>query len=239
MGVFVIAAYRPHPGKEADLLQLVREHLPILRGEGLATERPPLVMRAADGTLLEVFEWASREAVERAHASAAVQQLWERFGAVCDYTKLADLREAGEMFAHFEPVELEAAPRLPGAFVGVWRLCPEKSRYESGSPPASATYRIEARGEDVRISAEWHDKHGQEQRMGYSLRCGGGGDVTLDLVDDRTLDTTVKRGGAVVAHARRVLSEDGATMTITQSATSPEGKPVANVAVYEKAELRG
>jgi hypothetical protein len=29
MGVFVITAYRPHPGKEADLLQLVREHLPV------------------------------------------------------------------------------------------------------------------------------------------------------------------------------------------------------------------
>ena len=107
MGVFVIAAYRPHPGKEADLLQLVREHLPILRGEGLATERPPLVLRAADGTLLEVFEWASNEAVERAHASPAVQKLWERFGAVSDYAKLADLREAGEMFAHFEPVDLD------------------------------------------------------------------------------------------------------------------------------------
>ena len=33
MGKFVIAAYRPRAGKEARLLQLVKEHLPILRRE--------------------------------------------------------------------------------------------------------------------------------------------------------------------------------------------------------------
>ena len=39
------------------------------------TERAPIVMRAADETIVEVFEWVSREAIEGAH-----------------------------MFAHFEPV---------------------------------------------------------------------------------------------------------------------------------------
>lgn len=234
MGVFVIVAYRPHPGREAELLQLVREHLPVLRREGLATERAPLVMRAGDGAIVEVFEWASREAVERAHASAAVQALWGRFAKVCAYAPLADLREAGELFAHFEPVEPLAPPRLPPGFAGDWRLRPDRSRYEDGPPPARASYHIEARGEDVRFAAEWLDRHGQEQRMGYTLRFDAGGDVTLTLVDERTLDTAVKRGGEVVAHARRVLSEDGATLTITQSSTSPDGKTVANVAVYER-----
>ena len=51
MGQFVIVAYRPFEGKEAQLLELVEEHLPILRGQGLATDRRPLVMRAADGAI--------------------------------------------------------------------------------------------------------------------------------------------------------------------------------------------
>jgi hypothetical protein len=59
MGKFVIVAYRPRPGKEQELLQLTREHLPILRSEGLATDRPSYVMKSADGTIVEVFEWKS------------------------------------------------------------------------------------------------------------------------------------------------------------------------------------
>ena len=32
MGLIVIACYRPKPGKEADLMAVVKDHLPILRG---------------------------------------------------------------------------------------------------------------------------------------------------------------------------------------------------------------
>jgi len=40
MGRFVIVAYRPRPGEEQRLVELTREHLPILRSQGLATDRP-------------------------------------------------------------------------------------------------------------------------------------------------------------------------------------------------------
>jgi hypothetical protein len=102
----VIAAYRPKPGKERELLALVKEHLPILRGQGLASERPSLVLRAQDGTLLEIFEWASEEATQRAHHDPVVGKMWERFGAVCDYVNLGQLAEAAQPFPHFELVEL-------------------------------------------------------------------------------------------------------------------------------------
>ena len=45
MGRFVIAAYRPKPGHEDALLRELRDHLPVLRREGLVTDRPPYVMR--------------------------------------------------------------------------------------------------------------------------------------------------------------------------------------------------
>ncbi len=106
MGQMVIVAYRPHAGKEAQFLDLVREHVPILRGEGLATERAPLVMRAASGALIEIFEWASEAAIEAAHSNPAVQALWGRFSEVCDYEILANLPECQRPFSPFEPVEL-------------------------------------------------------------------------------------------------------------------------------------
>lgn len=105
MGRIVIASYRPKPGRDSDLLALVKEHLPALRGEGLATDRAPIVGRAADGTVVEVFEWASQEAIDRAHTNPAVLKMWDRNGEVCDYVKLGDLKEAGELFPGFEPVD--------------------------------------------------------------------------------------------------------------------------------------
>lgn len=106
MGRVVIVAYHPEDGREARLLEAIREHVPILRAEGLATEREPLVVRAQDGTYLEIFEWASPEAIEAAHSNPAVLALWERFGEACEYRTLASLPEAEDMFAEFEPVEL-------------------------------------------------------------------------------------------------------------------------------------
>ncbi len=106
MAITVIAAYRPKPGLAADLLALVREHLPILRREGLATATAPVVLRADDGTLLEIFDWVSEEAVGRAHESPQILALWERFGAVCDYVKLAELAESTKLFAEFQRIDV-------------------------------------------------------------------------------------------------------------------------------------
>ena len=104
MGRVVIVAYTPKPGREAQLLAAVGRHLGVLRAEGLVTERAPYVLRAADGSVLEIFEWLSADAIQRAHHSPAVQALWAEFGAACDYTPLARLAETQQMFAEFESV---------------------------------------------------------------------------------------------------------------------------------------
>lgn len=109
MGVLVIVCYRPKPGGEEALMAALRDHLPILRGESLVTDRPPYLMRAKDRTLVEVFEWKSQEAIASAHENAAVLALWERFGACCEYGRIADVAEAKELFSAFEPVDLSAA----------------------------------------------------------------------------------------------------------------------------------
>jgi quinol monooxygenase YgiN len=104
-GVCVIVAYRPQPGKEEPLLALVRSRVPTLKKEGLVTDRKPVIMRAKDGTILEVSEWKSREAIEAAHKNPNVLAMWEKFFALCDCVPLKTLAEASEMFAGFEPIE--------------------------------------------------------------------------------------------------------------------------------------
>jgi hypothetical protein len=102
MGSISVACYKPRPGCEQALLELVRNHLPPLRAEGLVTDRAPIVMRTADGTIVEVFEWVSQEAIARAHGMPAVLDLWKKFEAACSYETPCNLAEFRSMFAHFE-----------------------------------------------------------------------------------------------------------------------------------------
>ena len=104
-GVIVIVAYRPKPGREADLDALVAEHVPTQRAGGLATARAPIVAKAKDGTVVEVFEWASEKAMELAHADETVRALWERFEDVCDYVPIGEVAEAAALFSAFTPVD--------------------------------------------------------------------------------------------------------------------------------------
>jgi hypothetical protein len=104
MGSISVACYKPKPGQEQALLELVRNHLPPLRGQGLVTDREPIAMRAANGTIVEVFEWVSPEAIARAHQNPVVLDLWKKFEAVCEYETPANVSEFQNMFAHFEPI---------------------------------------------------------------------------------------------------------------------------------------
>ncbi len=105
LGRMVIAAYRPKAGCDDALLALTREHYGILAGEKLVTKRAPIIMRAKDGTLLEVFEWASADAIDSAHTNPAVLDLWDRYAELCEYVKLSDISESDMQFAEFSPVD--------------------------------------------------------------------------------------------------------------------------------------
>lgn len=104
MGQIVIVAYKPKPGKHEALKQLMKTHLPRLKHEGLVTDRESIIMEAAGGTIIEVFEWLSAEAISNAHHSPVVQQMWGEYAAVCDYIPLNTLAEASDMFATFAPL---------------------------------------------------------------------------------------------------------------------------------------
>jgi hypothetical protein len=106
MGRVVIALYRPRQGCAPRLRDVLREHVPLLRAEGLATARPAVHLLAHDGTVIEIFEWVSEQASADAHHNAAVQALWARFDQVAEFVSLADLPEAHRAFSHFDPLDL-------------------------------------------------------------------------------------------------------------------------------------
>lgn len=101
MSRFVIAAFRPKPGMQHQLLDVVEKHWRILQSQNLVTERPRHAMQASDGSVVEVFEWRSAEAIKQAHHNPAVLALWAEFDAVCEYIPVSALPEAGHPFSEF------------------------------------------------------------------------------------------------------------------------------------------
>ncbi len=99
----VIVAYKPKVGKEQALHQLMREHLSILKSQGLVTDRASILMEAKDGTIIEVFEWKSQAAIEQAHTNPEVLKLWASYAEVCDYVPVAQVEEAANLFSSFKP----------------------------------------------------------------------------------------------------------------------------------------
>ena len=104
MGKTVIVAYKPKPGKADELKALMQTHLPRLNQQGLVRDKESFIMEAGDGTIVEVFEWLSEEAIQTAHQNPEVQKMWGEYSAVCDYVPLNSLTEINDLFAGFTPL---------------------------------------------------------------------------------------------------------------------------------------
>jgi len=98
----VMALYRPKEGKLAELKALVHRHFPTLKDYGLTTEQSPFIGRSSDGTIIEIFEWISAEAAQKAHDHPAVAKIWEAMAMVAEFRKLDQLSESHKVFPSFE-----------------------------------------------------------------------------------------------------------------------------------------
>ncbi|MEQ8364464.1 MAG: hypothetical protein RH948_16430 [Cyclobacteriaceae bacterium] len=100
----VIVGYRPIPGKESELENLLRTHWQALDKEGLVSDRKPITVKAKDGTLIEIFGWKSKESIESAHTNKAVQALWGEYAKVCEYVPVGEVEECKNIFSEFTPL---------------------------------------------------------------------------------------------------------------------------------------
>ena len=105
-GIIALALYRPKEGKTEELKRILHNHIPTLREEVLITEREVIAFQAEDGTLIEVLEWRSEQAIEQAHQSVKVMAVWDQIGEVAELTSFSTLSEAQHPFPNFQPVSL-------------------------------------------------------------------------------------------------------------------------------------
>jgi hypothetical protein len=102
----VTAVYKSKPGQEPALRDLLRKHVVALRGSGLVTPRPRVLLRGQNGIYVEIFEWKDGAAsADAAHGHPDIGGVWKAMGTVCDFTCLAELKESTQQFAHFTPVD--------------------------------------------------------------------------------------------------------------------------------------
>lgn len=128
--------------------------------------------------------------------------------------------------------------------VGSWKLNVSKSTYSPGPAPKSQTVTITAVANGIKVNAKGVDGDGKATSTEYTARYDGKDvpvlfnlvfdSTSLKRIDANTSELQRKKAGKVVQTARRVISADGRTMTITTTGLDEKGRTVHNVAVYDK-----
>jgi len=102
-----VILYRPHKGKEEELLSHLRAAFPMLRRNGFITDTKVIGLKARDGRILVIFEWTSEEAVDLVGEHPEVQEYWIEQDRISTFDRAADLPEFQRTIPVFERVEIE------------------------------------------------------------------------------------------------------------------------------------
>jgi hypothetical protein len=127
--------------------------------------------------------------------------------------------------------------------LGTWQLVPELSHYDQGGPPDTGTYRIEADGNILRFHISWQ-AGGKDHAVIFAAPLDGreipsefpGIDSFAVLLEGpKSLVSTATASGRVVMRARRLVSDDGALMSIRQDNIGADGSTSGSFQVYRRA----
>jgi hypothetical protein len=126
--------------------------------------------------------------------------------------------------------------------MGTWKLNVAKSQITPGTLKYT-TVIVESMLEKVKVVGDGIDADGKSVHSVWTGNFDGKdyavtGDPIAETrsytkVDDRTLNSTVKKGGKTIDTVRIVVSADGKSRTVTVSGTTPRGKKFKNVVVYD------
>lgn len=128
--------------------------------------------------------------------------------------------------------------------MGTWKLNVAKSKFSPGPAPQALTVKVEPSGQGEKVTAEFVNADGTRTTTEYTANFDGkdypltgsqiADTVSLKRIDARTTDRIDKKGGKVAQTLRRVVSQDGKTMTVTTKGTNAQGQAVNNIVVFGK-----
>ena len=128
---------------------------------------------------------------------------------------------------------------------GTWEFNLAKSKFVPASlAPRSQTRTYQVKGNQETARHTGVDAQGKPTLIEFTANYDGKDyplkgypdwdSIALKRIDAYTTEFTQSRGGKVTLSARRVVSKDGKTMTITGKGTSAKGEPVDLAIVLEK-----
>lgn len=136
-----------------------------------------------------------------------------------------------------------AAWAASNPFMGTWKLNEAKSKIAAGTAK-NMTVVYEAAGDQIKATVDGLDADGKPMHNEWTGKFDGKdyavtGDPSSDaraakMIDDHTVELTVKKGGKVTATGKNVVSADGKTRTLNTTGTDAKGNKFKNVAVYDK-----
>jgi hypothetical protein len=131
------------------------------------------------------------------------------------------------------------AMRAADPVIGTWHLNLAKSRYNPGPPPKSQTRLYREENGEVKAVVITVYKNGNSDTVYYPANYDGKehpvsgspdtDGILMTRVDEYTAESVLTHAGRTIGTARRTVSPDGQTMTITF-----KGAEVNNSAFYEK-----
>jgi len=132
-------------------------------------------------------------------------------------------------------------------FIGTWKLNVASSHLVAASTGAEVTSDTsvwEAVGDNVKVTQDITYTKGEPRHIEWLGKFDGKyypitGSMTADAgsmkkINDRTLESTSKRGGKVIGTSRIVLSADGKSRTTTANGTDSNGNKYSNTEVFDK-----
>ncbi len=143
------------------------------------------------------------------------------------------------------PAKLSAHSDEDRLLLGTWKLNVAKSKYRSGLPPKSQTRVYEPHDQGVKATIKTVYADGHSTTIQYTANydaleypVSGSPDadtIALKKIAPRTAEAVLSHAGKVMATARRIISEDGTTLTIEYQGQLGNGR-VDYVAIYDKQE---
>lgn len=131
-------------------------------------------------------------------------------------------------------------------FLGTWKLNAKKSKFVPGPPRKSETRIVVTGPNGMRISVDRVNGDGSTEEFEYTTNLDGksypvtgqgpyGADsIAANLTAPNTIQSTLSKGGKVVATAVSIVSKNGTILTITTKGTDAQGRQFTNVSVYDK-----
>jgi len=140
-------------------------------------------------------------------------------------------------------VTAQSADTEQELLLGVWQLDVAKSRYTPGPPPRDETRTYVRDKEGLKGTIHRRRGDGKEEVIEYRadfdheypvMGTAAYDTIRLKRIDARTAEAVLSHAGRVFGTARRVVSEDGRTLTISFRQEDRAGNLQNNMAIYRK-----